>query len=544
MEAREHSINQILTEQIIYQIPAYQRPYSWGTDEALQLLNDIWDAYKRNDNEYFIGSIITVKEEKNEPYEVVDGQQRLTTLNLIFAALRDCIDDVAAKVEIEKRIYPKNALISDEGKPRLVLRKSDQEFFLNHILKGEQLNSKKLDAPKENLKENLNEIKSFLTKEKSDQDRKLFANHLLQKVYVVLVTTDSHESAYRLFNVLNSTGLQLSNADLIKNQLFSNLKDVNKQSDALEEKWLELEDEIGISELDQFLGQFRTTRVPEKATGSLSEEFKEIIKKASDGSIKFVDTLIDSAKIYSQIKNSEFDQPQSLRSARSLNRVGFDEWIATLMVFLSKKDNLKYVEHEADFIELLEKITYQNWIRRLGRTARLTVYYQLIKAINENKSFDELKVIFFTNSNNQEFKQLLDGDVYGKPFAQSLLIRLDEAGEDSSVTRDYKGKLSIEHVLPQALKEEYWKARFTVESHQKHINKIGNLAMLSGSKNSRAQFFGFDKKKKIYSDRQSAVSFVLTKEIIEVSEWNEDAITKRQKRLIAIAEGLWAITKI
>jgi uncharacterized protein with ParB-like and HNH nuclease domain len=541
MEAREHSISQILTEQIIYQIPAYQRPYSWGTDEAQELLDDIWNAYERKDNEYFMGSIITVKEEKNEPYEVVDGQQRLTTLNLIFAALRDCIADVAAKVEIEKRIYPKNALISSEGKPRLILRKSDQEFFLNHILKGSALTPKKLDAPKEKLKENLETIKSFLMKDKSDKDRMLFANHLLEKVYVVLVTTDSHASAHRLFNVLNARGVQLSSADLIKNQLFCRLEDVDQDSEALEEKWLELEGEIGISELDQFLGQYRTTQTHEKASRSLDKEFEDIIKKASHGPIKFVDTLIDSAKIYSQIKSAQFDQPLSLRSARSLNRVGFDEWIATLMVFLINKNNSIYAEHEAEFIELLEKITYQNWIRRLGRTARLTVYHQLIKAINENKSFEELKDIFMVNSNNQEFKQLLGGDVYGKPFAQALLIRLDEAGEDISVTRDYKGKLSIEHVLPQALKDKYWTDKFTAECHQQHLNKIGNLAMLSGSKNSRAQCYGFDEKKKIYSDRQSAVSFVLTKEIIEVEEWNEDAIINRQERLISIAEDLLAI---
>jgi uncharacterized protein with ParB-like and HNH nuclease domain len=490
-----------------------------------------------------MGSIITVKEERSEPYEVIDGQQRLTTLNLIFAALRDCIKDVAAKVEIEKRIYPKNALISSEGKPRLILRKSDQEFFLNHILKGAALTSKKLDAPKEKLIGNLETIKSFLMANKTDKDRMHFANHLLEKVYVVLVITDSHTSAHRLFNVLNARGVQLSNADLIKNQLFSRLENVDQDSDALEEKWLELEGEIGISKLDQFLEQYRTTQTHEKATRTLSEEFKDVIVKTSVSPIQFVDKLIESARIYSQIKNSQFSQPLSLRSARSLNRVDFDEWIAALMGFLINKNKSIYSEaDEAEYIQLLEKITYQNWIRRLGRTARLTAYHQIIKAMNENKSFDDVKKIFVINSNNQEFAQLLEGDVYGKPFDQALLIRLDEAEEDISVTRAYNGVLSIEHVLPKALKDPYWTSRFTAERHQQHLNKIGNLAMLSGSKNSKAQYYGFDAKKKIYSTKQSAVSFVLTKEIINVDEWNEDAINKRQERLISVAKSLWDIS--
>jgi Protein of unknown function DUF262 len=91
MKAEERTISNILTEQLCYEIPPYQRPYSWEKENVQQLLDDIWEAYASNDNEYFIGSIITIERERDRRYEVVDGQQRLTSLNLVLARLRDRI---------------------------------------------------------------------------------------------------------------------------------------------------------------------------------------------------------------------------------------------------------------------------------------------------------------------------------------------------------------------------------------------------------------------------------------------------------------------
>ena len=93
MKAEERTISNILTEQICYEIPPYQRAYSWEKENVQQLLDDVWEAYEERDSEYFIGSLITIEKERDRRYDVVDGQQRLTTLNLILARLRDRIAD-------------------------------------------------------------------------------------------------------------------------------------------------------------------------------------------------------------------------------------------------------------------------------------------------------------------------------------------------------------------------------------------------------------------------------------------------------------------
>ena len=433
MNAEERTISKILTEQICYEIPPYQRPYSWGRENVQELLDDLWEAYTENDSEYFIGSLITIERQRDRRYDVVDGQQRLTTLNLIFACLRDKIMDDAAREELGKRILPRNVLTGEAETPRLVLRKKDQSFFRKHILESQPFPKQKrseMEKPQRHLLENLETLDSFLNG-KDQQQLKLFANYILTKVYVVFVNTDSVKSAYRLFNVLNARGLPLSNADLIKNNLFSLLDGQANSSTELEERWIELEETLGIERLDAFLGHHRTALTAIKARGVLHEEFETIIKKSCVNPFVFLDSLILSAQNYIRIFESDFTDAATLRPLRLLHRVDYDEWIPPLLAFLNKPvTDLP----ECEFIFLLEKITMQNWVRRLGRTARLTVYYQLINAIKDGKTADSVRKIFRTNARNEEFLSLLGGDVYQQPFTKAVLLRLEEAAQDDSVT--------------------------------------------------------------------------------------------------------------
>ena len=504
------------------------------------MLQDVEEAYTSKDKEYFIGVLITIERITNELYEVVDGQQRLTTLNLIFARLREKIENADAKQEIGKRILPRNPLTGETETPRLMLRKRDQTFFRDHVLEAKAFDAAKLDevdAPKANMIRNMATVDSFL-KDRSQEWLKLFANYILQTVYVVVVKTDSFQSAYRLFNVLNARGLDLSNADLIKNHLFSKLTEHDPKRDELEELWVELEETAEIEKLDAFLSNHRTTLVAEKAQKSLAEEFETIIVNDKNPPIDFVKGLIASARNYDKISEAEFTDTAALRSLAALKRVTYDEWVPALLAFLNRPvAGLS----EADFLGLLERITMQNWVRRLGRAKRNTIYYRLISAINKGETGDQIKKIFRDNANNTEVFSLLGSDVYGLSSAQAILLRLEEGMQDGSVTKTYGGRMTIEHVLPQALKEAYWTDRFTPEQHKQYLHKLGNVTLLCGKKNTKAQYFAFPKKKEIYLKRNEKVSFDMTKEICDEADWKPEQIEARQKRLLEIAEKLWKI---
>ncbi|MDX0135221.1 DUF262 domain-containing protein [Sinorhizobium meliloti] len=544
MEAAERTISQILTEQIQYQIPAYQRPYSWEKGNVEQLLDDVWEAYEAADEEYFIGSLITIEREKGRLYDVVDGQQRLTTLNLIFSRLRDAVDE-PAKTELGRRVLPRNALTGEEETPRLTLRQRDQNFFRRFVLAGEAVSEllrkeivKEQDAPKQRIFENLEVIDAFIAQH-DQKTLKLFANYLLSKVYVVFVTTSSWHSAYRLFSVLNARGMALSNADLIKNMLFARLGGDGSRSGELDEAWLELEEQIGIERLDQFLAHHRSSTVATKARKALHEEFEPLVVAAATP-FSFLDELNTSARNYLRIFRNDFSAPAARRAVRSLRRVAFEEWIPPLLAFLNKP---VAEMQESEFIGLLERITYQNWIRRLAFTARLTAYFQLITAIRSGKSADDVRSIFRANANDDEFRTLLDGEVYGRPFAYAVLLRLEEADQDESVTKDFGGKITIEHVLPQALKDAYWRERFSDDDHRLWLHRLGNLALLAGIKNYKAQHFPFDRKKQIYAERNNRVSFDTTKPILSAEHWTKDILTTRQADLIDRAQRIWSVNE-
>ncbi|TAT97836.1 DUF262 domain-containing protein (plasmid) [Rhizobium ruizarguesonis] len=542
MEASERTISQILTEQICYEIPPYQRPYSWEKGNVELFLDDIWEAYQAKDEEYFIGSLITIEREKGRLYDVVDGQQRLTSLNLIFSRLRDAVDE-PAKSELGRRVLPRNALTGDEETPRLTLRVRDQSFFRKYVLSGQPVPTMlrkeiitEQDAPKQRIVENLEVIDAFIARH--DQTTlKLFANFLLSRVYVVFVTTASWQSAYRLFNVLNARGMALSNADLVKNTLFARLGGNSTRSSELEEAWLELEEQIGIERLDQFLAHHRSSIAATKARKALHEEFEPLIE-ASATPFLFLDGLNTSASNYLRILRNDFESTAARRAVRSLRRAAFEEWIPPLLAFLNAPvDGM----NETEFVDLLERITYQNWIRRLAFSARLTAYFQLITAVNATKGADDIRAIFRSNANDDEFRVLLDGDVYGRPFAHAVLLRLEEADQDESVTKDFSGKITIEHVLPQALKDAYWRERFSDNDHRLWLHRLGNLALLVGIKNYKAQNFPFARKKKIYAERNNRVSFDTTKPILDAEHWTTDLLASRQKELVERAQRIWCL---
>jgi hypothetical protein len=121
------------------------------------------------------------------------------------------------------------------------------------------------------------------------------------------------------------------------------------------------------------------------------------------------------------------------------------------------------------------------------------------------------------------------------------LLRLEEASQDESVTKTYNGVISIEHVLPQALKNSYWTDRFNMGQQHLLLHRLGNLTLLSGSKNSQAQYDSFPNKKKIFEQRNKKVSFDMTKAVCQMEDWTEAVIQERQDRMVEQAWSIWKI---
>lgn len=550
MEAKECKVQDILTENKKFIIPSYQRPYSWTVDNAEQLIDDIYKSSQSEENEYFIGSMICINKGQNQ-YEVVDGQQRLTTLSIIVSELKKIIPIQGIKDDLQKRVLPIDVYSDETDEPRLIVRKKEYDLYKHYILQDSK--DYKPEKPSDTelvFISNAETIRDYLLRLSVDE-LKLLAKYILQNVYIVFVQTDDFASSFRLFNVLNSRGLPLSNADLLKNALFESASTHNKKSEQIESAWSQIEDMVGVRRLDKFLTLHKLSekkdrdRVLQKGF----EAFIENLQQQFDGdAIAMSLMLVNSAKNYTKILENDFEHSSIRRKIASLSNLGVDEWIPPVMAFMNRMARTEdfNLDDFSQFITAFEKVYMHGWLKKQIKSQREMVCYSALVAINNDMSFDSVINQINQHADNSGFIAALDEDLYEpRPnqvnLIKAILLRLDMEQQDESVIKTYTGRITIEHILPQALVNEYWINRFQPQEHVYWLHKIGNLTLISGSKNSEAQHYDFIKKKSIYEKLNSKSSFDLTKDVCNSSEWGLAELKMRHEKMKTQLKKLWLV---
>ena len=229
------TINKLLTDSdALYQIPVYQRPYKWGDDEVDKLWDDILESYLNEEPNYFLGSIITAKSGTDTKYlDVVDGQQRLTTLIILISTIRDLYPKIN-EVECEEDPFAigieqiKNAIMVSNkfGRLRLATHSNHSSDFEKYIIKGNTLSLKKpykKDLRKDEAPEYkfINTSVEFRERLKSLGEKECgkLLNYIFNKIKIIRIDCSNVGFAIKLFQVLNARGLDLTNSDLIKSFL-------------------------------------------------------------------------------------------------------------------------------------------------------------------------------------------------------------------------------------------------------------------------------------------------------------------------------------
>lgn len=550
MEAKECKIQDILTENKKFIIPSYQRPYSWTVDNAEQLIDDIYKSSQSDESEYFIGSMICINKGQNQ-YEVVDGQQRLTTLSIIVSELKKLIPIQGIKDDLQKRVLPIDVYSDETDEPRLIVRKKECDLYKYYIL--QDLKDYKPEKPSDTdlvFISNSEVVKAYLN-QLSVEELKLLAKYILQNVYIVFVQTDDFASSFRLFNVLNSRGLPLSNADLLKNALFESASAHNKKSEQIESAWSQIEDMVGVRRLDKFLTLHKLSekkdrdRVLQKGFESFIDNLQE---QFNGDAIAMSLMLVNSAKNYIKILDNDFEHSSIRRKIASLRNLGVDEWIPPLMAFMNRMARTEEfsIENFSQFISSFEKVYMHGWLKKQIKSQREMVCYSALVAINNDMPFSSVINQINQHADNDGFATALDDDLYEpRPnqvnLIKAILLRLDMEQQDESVIKTYTGRITIEHILPQALVNEYWISRFEPQEHVYWLHKIGNLTLISGTKNSEAQHSDFIKKKSVYEKLNSKSSFDLTKDVCKSEEWGLTELKMRHENMKSQLKKLWLV---
>lgn len=556
----EYSLGKVFHDDFEYHIPQYQRPYAWTTEETNVLFSDLRDFFieENEEDNYFLGSTVLIKKDTDRYAEVIDGQQRLTTLTILLAAIANKAQ-IPLRNDCMKFIKSEgNALLGIEEKPRLFLRNRDQPFFSKYIqelaideLLG--LNPAYLqDEAQLNILENCRALVTAIDEEFGDDAERLeaFASFLMNRCYMVAVSTPSQSSAYRVFAVMNSRGLDLLPMDIIKANVIAEIPEVRRTR--YTEKWEELEVQAGRSGFDDVFSCIRMIYAKRKAKKSLNEEFTEfVIKQKGITPELLIDNVLEPyTEAYLEVKNCSYSATGDSNEVNYLlgwlNRIDNSDWVPVAMKFLATRRN----DHEYVlwFFEALERLASFMHVTSRDINQRINRYVQILDEMDEYPNHGEngcprLKTILLTEAERKDFISALNDNIYLKtPRKRNyIILRLDSFVSDAAAKYD-SSILTIEHVLPQTVgADSEWMVIWPDDEQREYwLHKIANLIPLSRYKNSEAQNFDFNKKKeKYFKGRSGTTSYALASQVTAESEWTPEVVERRQMNLIEAFKKGW-----
>lgn len=564
ISGKEYALTDIFSDNFKFHIPVYQRPYAWTESETGDLFNDLYNFYESGTSDnYFLGCIVLIKEENRPGAEIIDGQQRLTTLTIFIAALNNALNILCTEDKKKKSLLKYLQSEEDEVKdikaePRIFLRAKDQEFFRKYIQEvnfyglNHDENSASLDTEaKKHIQDNCNllcrEIKDKFNKDGEELFK--FAKFLLTRCYLIVVSTPNQESAFRIFSVLNSRGMDLLPIDIIKSETIGKLP-ADNQND-YSDKWEELENLTGRDGFNELFTHIRTIFAKERPKKNILEEFRYFVS-AKTTPKELIDKYLDPyAKIFNQLKKCEYKSIEYAseinQSLKWLNKTNNYDWMPPAIKFFQEHANDE--RYLVWFIKKLERLASYLLVTAQDVNRRFNRYRWLLfemESNSESSMENPLTSIELTEWEKEKFIEALDGKVYELPSWRRnyIMQQLNSFVGDGGVS--YTANIfTIEHVLPRnPRKESEWLKLWPDEKQRQHwLNRIANLVPLTRERNSAAQNFDFDiKKEKYFKSQRGTTSYALTTQVCQEKEWTPKILEERQNYLLKEMKEHWDLS--
>jgi uncharacterized protein with ParB-like and HNH nuclease domain len=554
IEAKELDLSRIFSNDYRFEIPDYQRPYAWTAEQVDDLLDDldyaIGDGINIQDKApYFLGSIVIIKKPQNSLAHIVDGQQRITTLTILLCVLRELSSSHEFQEALTQCIREQsNVVMGIVGRYRLGVRKRDTAFFQNNIQEIGRLSDFLKNPPvsmSDSQKRMYENAKYLWTKlsQRSDERRNTLAQYIVQRCYLVVVSTSDQSSAYRIFSVLNDRGLDLSPTDILKADIIGGLDEYIRTD--YSEKWEDMEEELSRDSFRELFAHIRMIFMKSKMRGTLQQEFQDNVLSRVQGK-EFIDDVLEPyADAYEILTDASYRSEAGAEDVnkllRYLNELDNFDWIPPALTFL--KRNPTDTVALSQFLKYLERLAYGLFILRANINQRIRRYAEILRALeHEEDLLGASSPLQLSADEKTEILRVLDGQIYSHlRVRRPLLLRLNSLLSDVGVRYDYP-TISIEHVLPQNPdKKSEWLRKFPDEEERiEWTGKLANLVLLSRRKNSTAQNYDFSKKKEAYFQRGGVATFALTTQVLNETEWTPEVLQRRQKYLIdALIEEWW-----
>lgn len=532
----------------VFKIPVYQRNYDWTDVQCTKLYTDILNAFD-NDKKHFMGTIVYIKGQVDssqlEEALIIDGQQRVTTIYLLMKALFDYAVEsniIQLKEELEEYIF--NRRCEEQYKLKLKPIKEDNKqlcLLMNNEM-DELLNSS-------NIVRNYNLFKSLI--ESSVNDGYLARDILqgMKKLEMVEIILDKSQGdePQRIFESINSTGLELSLSDLIRNYL---LMDDDNQDDLFEQYWIKIEKMIGYDELREFFIQFLNCKLTETVSSKNAyTKFKSYYEKNYSDHETLLKELKKYANYYSAFigKNNIYSENinQFLNDFREINQTTVYPFL--FHIFEDYDDKLINEDTMINVFKLLRSYAVRRIICEIPsnslRSFYKALYSRIFKNSKDKERYYENIFVFFKSIktkdkfiNDNEFKEsLIHKQLYKKTICKYILSKI----ENNDKEKVDVSTMTIEHILPQKENSVVWKEEIG-ESYNRvyemYLHTLGNLTITG--LNSELGPKPFSEKKQIIKDHHSKV-VTLNEMIFREDHWNEETILKRANCLADIVVNIF-----
>ena len=564
------TISDLFSCQAIYVIPNYQRQYSWVNEQLEELWSDLYESYINTPEEcYFLGSIVVVDDGKGH-HELVDGQQRITTLMIMLNVLAKTFPDINKNSDILLKgnlQKIKQLIYFDEGINRLQLQ-IDPNYntsFKKAIINQDNYENFKYPT-QANLKKDdpeykfVNTAKFFYDKFnellKSEGQTVLdgFVNFILFKTNIIKTICTNQSFAIKLFLVLNDRGLELSISDIIKSYILDKYDSNDRYNEndkaTFNYNWKSIEKISNDYEftIDDFMIYFEYYKLKSNPKRQVTDELKKIIQSSE------VVSLVDEMKSFAD--NLEKVYKSTLPVIYSLRYI---PWQAYVMTALASAYQVDYPDKE-ELFQSMRRFFYISWISGKTLNGIKQTSFNLIDAIVDKKTIDEINEMLdkfiYGKRLIRDVYQNLNDDVYGQNFLKALMLSIEYEIREKTNVGFYKinNSIHIDHILPQQFDKrlDEWKNIDDVALAKTYIHKLGNLALLLGSKNEEALNHGMNVKMNIYQGKDKnesgVTAFDTTKTIIDNYnkgdvDWDVSHIVDRQKYLIGLIENMLDISE-
>ncbi len=548
-----------------YQIPTYQRPYQWTEENCEKLLDDLFENYEyHKKDDYFCGSLVLIMIEKDsetnaETYDVVDGQQRLSTFILLAKVLSALYSE---RLTEESKDYLQESLITKYGKKdRLNFSavgfnsKKDFQYALTSF------NDVPISNNKNNYLKNAICLKNYLRK-KEIEDINDFIEWLYLKVVFITIICPDADKALRIFNVLNARGLALNATDIFKGELLKHAKEHEREE--FVSRWNDLSQKCSDNDLkiETLFSWYLTYLNPVTSKEKMEKRLATWFKNLNKTPLEYLKGVEDFYNAYGEVLEMQD------RHAYLLSYVASDYWRVVLCTSLLHH----YSDQDIEALkELLVKFYYQHWVAGRTNSKIEQTCCNIINALKEKKSMDYITSIVkkYLDNNNvtQHFKENLEDDhLYTKfyytgktakknSWVKPILILVNYFMSDNANPAyiQMDDDLHVERILPQNPDpSSQWVKDFSEEERGLYTHSLANLTLLGGKKNTKALNQDFKEKKEIYMGKTIALDnkktfkvmtcYDMTKnDVCNYTEWTPKSLEKRKEELIQKIESVLAL---